>query len=56
MRVPFLSRAYLKIGNKKHSVKGKNKKYKINNINRLLANKDKSFADGSHDRRGNNGF
>ncbi len=23
---------------------------------KLLANKNKSFADGSHDRRGNNGF
>jgi hypothetical protein len=35
MRVLFLSRAYLKIGNKTPSVKGKNKKYKINNIIKL---------------------
>jgi len=35
MRVLFLSRAYLKIGNKTPSVKGKNKNNKINNINKL---------------------
>jgi hypothetical protein len=35
MRVLFLSRAYLKIGNKTPSVKGKNKNNKINKINKL---------------------
>lgn len=47
MRVLFLFRAYLtylKIGNKTHSVKGKNKKYKSNNINNL-ATKDTGITE-----------